>query len=112
MKKSSFVLLVLAATALVGCGGGAKSSAAASSTAASSTAASSTMSQVNGVDFFQLEETDIGTSDTVASGKLSAFSTTNPLKISMCRYLWLYALCLAYQSDQIFMEFNCPILNW
>jgi len=89
MKKSSFVLLVLAATALVGCGGGATSSAktssaAASSAAASSTAASSsTMSQVNGVDFFQLEETDIGTSDTVASGKLSAFSSTNPLKISM-----------------------------
>jgi len=73
MKKQSLVLLVLAAAALAGCNGN----------NGGSTSAGASYSQLNGVDFFQLEETDIGTSTTVADGKLSAYSASNPLKISM-----------------------------
>jgi basic membrane protein A len=73
MKKQSLVLFALAATALVSCGG----------TNGGSSSAASSYSQLNGVDFFQLEETDIGTSIDVTAGKLGAYSATNPLKISM-----------------------------
>ena len=83
MKKTSFVLFVLAATALVGCGNPSATSSAATTVSSTATTSSATTSQKNGVDFFQLEETDIGTSTDVATGKLSGYSATSPLKISM-----------------------------
>jgi basic membrane protein A len=66
MKKQTLVLFVLAAATLAGCG------------------SQTTCASVNNsVEVSHLDETDIGTSTAVTAGKLSAYSTTSPLKLSM-----------------------------